>query len=114
LDGYDEISLTGEAKIISKTTENILHPKHLNLSKLQFEDIKGGATIEKSATLFMNIINGNGTEAQQNVVCANAAMAISIVENMPLLDAFAIAKESLEAGKASEKLKKLQQISQAS
>ena len=114
LDGYDEISLTGEAKIISKTSESILHPKHFNLSQLQFEDIKGGATIEESATLFMNIISGNGTDAQQNVVCANAAMAISTVENTPILDAFAKAKESLEAGKALEKLKKLQQISQAS
>ena len=114
LDGYDEISLTGETKIISKTSESILHPKHFNLSQLQFEDIKGGATIEESATLFMNIISGNGTDAQQNVVCANAAMAISTVENTPILDAFAKAKESLEAGKALEKLKKLQQISQAS
>jgi anthranilate phosphoribosyltransferase len=111
LDGYDEISLTGEAKIISKTSESILHPKHFNLSQLQFEDIKGGATIEESATLFMNIISGNGTDAQQNVVCANAAMAISTVENTPILDAFAKAKESLQSGKALEKLQKLQQIS---
>jgi anthranilate phosphoribosyltransferase len=111
LDGYDEISLTGEAKIISKTSESILHPKHFNLSQLQFEDIKGGATIEESATLFMNIISGHGTDAQQNVVCANAAMAISTVENTPILDAFAKAKESLQSGKALEKLQKLQQLS---
>lgn len=114
LDGYDEISLTGEAKIISKTSESILYPKHFNLSQLQFGDIKGGATIEESATLFMNIISGIGTDAQQNVVCANAAMAIVTMENTPLLDAFEKAKTSLQSGKALEKLKKLQQISQAS
>ena len=114
LDGYDEISLTGDAKIISKTSESIINPKHFNLSQLQLEDIKGGATIEESATIFMNIISGKGTEAQQNVVCANAALAIATVEKSTILDAFAKAKESLQSGKALQKLQKLQQISQAS
>ncbi len=113
LDGYDEISLTGEAKIISKTAESIINPRHFNLSHLQLEDIKGGTTIEESAAIFMNIISGKGTEAQQNVVCANAAMAIATVENCSVLDGFAKAKESLQSGKALQKLQKLQQISQA-
>ena len=113
LDGYDEISLTGEAKIISKTSESIINPTHFNLSQLQFEDIKGGTTIEESAAIFMNIISGHGSDAQQNVVCANAALAIVTVENCTILEAFAKAKESLQSGKALEKLKKLQQISQA-
>jgi anthranilate phosphoribosyltransferase len=114
LDGYDEISLTGDAKIISKTSESIINPKHFNLSQLQLKDIKGGVTIEESATIFMNIISGKGTEAQQNVVCANAALAIATVEKGTVLDAFSRAKESLKAGKALQKLQKIQQISQAS
>ena len=61
----------------------------------------------------MNIISGKGTEAQQNVVCANAALAILTVENSNIIDAFAKAKESLQSGKALEKLQKLQQISQS-
>ena len=113
LDGYDEISLTGDTKMISRNTEIILNPNDFQLSKLQFEDIKGGETIEESATIFMNIISGNGTEAQQNVVCANAALAIATVENCTVLNAFEKAKESLQSGRALEKLKKLQQISQA-
>jgi len=112
LDGYDEISLTGDAKMISRNTESIITPSDFQLSKLQLEAIKGGDTIEESAAIFMNIISGNGTEAQQNVVCANAALAIATVENSKLIDAFAKAKESLQSGKALEKLKKLQQISQ--
>jgi anthranilate phosphoribosyltransferase len=113
LDGYDEISLTGDAKMISRNTESIINPNDFKLSKLQFEAIKGGETIEQSASIFMNIISGNGTEAQQNIVCANAALAIATVEKSTILDAFAKAKESLQSGKALEKLKKLQQISQA-
>ena len=113
LDGYDEISLTADAKMISRNTESIISSSDFQLSKLQFKDIKGGETIEQSASIFMNIISGNGTEAQQNVVCANAALAIVTIEKCTVLDAFAKAKESLQSGKALEKLKKLQQISQA-
>ena len=113
LDGYDEISLTADAKMISRNSESIITSNDFQLTKLQFEDIKGGETIEQSASIFMNIISGNGTEAQQNVVCANAAIAIVTVEKCTVLDAFVKAKESLQSGKALEKLKKLQQISQA-
>jgi anthranilate phosphoribosyltransferase len=113
LDGYDEISLTADAKMISRNSESIITSNDFQLTKLQFEDIKGGETIEQSASIFMNIISGNGTEAQQNVVCANAALAIVTVEKCTVLDAFVKAKESLQSGKALEKLKKLQQISQA-
>ena len=113
LDGYDEISLTADAKMITKNSESIVNADDYKLSKLYFEDIKGGETIEESAQIFMNIISGKGTEAQQNVVCANAALAISTVENSNIIDAFAKAKESLQSGKALEKLQKLQQISQS-
>ena len=112
LDGYDEISLTADAKMITKNSESIINADDYNLSKLYFENIKGGETIEKSAQIFMNIISGKGTEAQQNVVCANAALAIATVENSNIIDAFAKAKESLQSLKALEKLQKLQQISQ--
>jgi anthranilate phosphoribosyltransferase len=111
LDGYDEISLTGDAKIITKSTESIINATHFNLSKLVFEDIKGGESIEQSATIFINIISGKGTEAQQNVVCANAALAISTVEKCSILEGFGKAKESLQSGKALEKLHKIQLIS---
>lgn len=49
LDGYDEISLTGNTKIISKNYEQILKPEDLQLKKLQENEIQGGTTIEKSA-----------------------------------------------------------------
>ncbi|HNP33559.1 MAG TPA: anthranilate phosphoribosyltransferase [Flavobacterium sp.] len=111
LDGYDEISLTADAKMITKNSESIINADDYKLSKLYFEDIKGGATIEESAQIFMNIISGKGSEAHQNVVCANAALAIATVENSSVIDAFAKAKESLQSGKALEKLQKLQQIS---
>jgi len=112
LDGYDEISLTADTKIITKNSESIVNASNFNLSKLCFEEIKGGTSIEESAAIFMNIISGKGTEAQQNVVYANAALAIATVENCTILVAFDKAKESLQSGKALQKLQKLQQLSQ--
>lgn len=111
LDGYDEISLTGNTKLISKNLEQIIKPEDFNVSKLSQIEIQGGTTIEKSAKIFLNILKGNGTEAQNNVVCANAGMAIATVKNCSITDGFELAKESLLSGKALNKLKCLQAIS---
>ncbi|MCG2612440.1 anthranilate phosphoribosyltransferase [Flavobacterium sp. SM15] len=111
LEGYDEISLTGNTKIISKNYDQILKPEDFQATKLNENDILGGVTVEKSAEIFLNILKGNGTEAQNNVVCANAGIAISTVKNCSILEGFELAKESLLSGKALEKLKKLKQLS---
>lgn len=111
LDGFDEISLTDETKIISRNTEAILKPASFNLEKQLLEDIKGGETIEESAAIFYAVISGKGTNSQNNVVLANAGLAIATVENTSILNGFEKAKESLFGGKALEKLTKLQQLS---
>jgi len=112
LDGYDEISLTNDTKVISRKAENIVKAEDFNLSKLNEVDIVGGKTIDESAAIFLNILSGKGTEAQNNVVCANAGLAIATVKNCSILDGFEFAKESLLSRKALEKLKKLQELSQ--
>jgi anthranilate phosphoribosyltransferase len=68
-------------------------------------------TIDDSAQMFINIISGKGTEAQNNVVCANAGMAIATVTKCSPLEGFQIAKESLLSGNAQLSLKKLQELS---
>lgn len=112
LDGYDEISLTADAKMITKHNESIVNASDFALDKLLYNDIKGGTSIEESAAIFMNIISGRGTEAQVNVVCANAALAIATIDKTTITVSFDKAKESLQSGKALEKLKKLQLLSQ--
>jgi len=111
LDGYDEVSLTGPTKIISSTKEGVLNPSDFGVRQLQQSEIEGGKTIDESAEMFLNIISGKGTEGQNNVVCANAAMAISTVNGTSLLESFELAKESLFSGKGLSALKKLQEFS---
>jgi anthranilate phosphoribosyltransferase len=111
LDGYDEISLTCPTKFISNTKEGILNPDDFGVRSLIQTEIEGGTTIEASAEMFMNVISGKGTEAQNNVVCANAAMAIATVTQCTPLEGFELAKESLFSGKGLVALNKLQELS---
>ena len=111
LDGYDEVSLTGATKVITHSTEGMLNPKDFGVELIKQSDIEGGKTVEESAQMFMNIISGKGTEAQNNVVCANAALAIATVTGCSILEGFEQAKESLFSGKGLAALKKVQELS---
>ncbi|WP_366183890.1 anthranilate phosphoribosyltransferase [Flavobacterium ovatum] len=111
LDGYDEVSLTCPTKFITKTKEGILNPSDFGVRMLLQSEIKGGTTIEESSQMFTTIISGKGNEAQNNVVCANAAMAIATVTGCTPLQGFEQAKESLLSGKGLNALKKLQELS---
>ncbi len=110
LDGYDEISLTGNTKTISNHAETILTPADFGVPILQQTEIKGGNSIETSADIFMSILNGKGTEAQNNVVCANAGMAIATVQKLTPLEGFEKAKTSLLSGQGLDVLQKLQKL----
>ena len=107
LDGYDEISLTGAFKLISRTEEELSDPSKLGLIRVLPEDVRGGATPEENAQIFLRILEGAGTAAQNAVVCANAGMAIHCVHrNISKPDAVRLAEESLVSGKALRSFKK--------
>ena len=111
LDGYDEVSLTGPTKIITSTMEGMLNPIDFGVRHLEQSEIEGGKTIEESAAMFLNIISGKGTEAQNNVVCANAGLAIATVNGCTPKEGFELAKESLLSGKGLVALNKLKDLS---
>jgi anthranilate phosphoribosyltransferase len=104
LDGYDEISLTGKAKIVSNHTEKLFSPEDLGLKTIRQDAIFGGNTVDDAAKIFVDIISGKGTEAQNNVVCANAGLAIATSNQISHKEGFEIAKESLFSGKAKTSL----------
>ena len=111
LDGYDEISLTGNTKIYTKKSENILSPEDFGVIPTKPESISGGKDVSSSVKIFMDIIKNNGTDAQNNVVFANAGMAIATILKVSHIEGFEKAKESLESGKALQSLVKLQNLS---
>jgi len=108
LDGYDEISLTGDTKVIRHTGEKIYSAEALGKRTVSPSDIQGGNTIEDSAKLFMKILKGEGTWAQNAVVLANAAMALDCMAKYDSYDAcYQLAVESLESGSAYRSLQQL-------
>tara|TARA_B100001093_G_scaffold135260_1_gene127766 strand:+ start:2139 stop:3131 length:993 start_codon:yes stop_codon:yes gene_type:complete len=111
LDGYDEISLTGPTKAFGKNSESLLMPRDFGVNPVSQNAISGGENVDHSTKIFINIIQNKGTIAQQNVVCANAGMAIATALNLSPLEGFEKAKETLLSGKAYDVLSKLQTLS---
>ncbi|WP_111706531.1 anthranilate phosphoribosyltransferase [Lutibacter citreus] len=108
LDGYDEISLTSGFKLFTKDNEQVITPENLGLRRLEQSEIFGGHSVEGAAKIFVSILDGKGTSAQNNAVLANAAFALKTFDaNKSFETAFEEAKDSLFGLKAKESLSKL-------
>ena len=111
LDGYDEISLTGEARYISNTMEDGLVPEDFGLAKVEADELYGGQTVAEAARIFQDVLEGNASEAQQNVVIANAALGIKcIYPEQSIAECVDRASESLKSKQALAIFKKLMDI----
>ncbi len=103
LDGYDELSLTSDARVITNDGERVMTPEQMGKRMVSPADIYGGNSPEEAAKIFREILKGKGTWAQNAVVLANAAMALYCTGAYKEYDeAFSAAVESLESGKAWE------------
>lgn len=108
LDGYDEISLTGPFKMVMAEGEHLITPEALGSRRLHQAELAGGHTVAESAAIFQDVLEGRGTEAQNNVVLANAGLGIFCSNpKLTIPEALAEARESLLAGKALASFKKL-------
>ena len=108
LDGYDEISLTNDTKVITNKGEKVFSAEELGKRTVSPIDIYGGSTVDEAAKIFMKILKGEGTWAQNAVVMANAAMALQCTGDFKdYNEAYYTAVESLESGKAYQSFQKL-------
>ena len=100
-DGYDEISLTGDFSYASHLEKGIMNPESFGFRLLNSNEISGGSTIEESASIFLNVLEGRGTPAQVNIVLANSAFGIrTVFPEKELSECVEIARESLLDKKA--------------
>ncbi|MBL0329115.1 MAG: anthranilate phosphoribosyltransferase [Bacteroidetes bacterium] len=101
LDGFDEVSLTSDFKIYSSKKEQLIELSSIGFDKVEQQALYGGATIDAAAKLFLSVLNGEGTIAQNNAVIVNAALALQTVQSeQSFSDCLLQAKESLESKKA--------------
>ncbi|MEC3881448.1 anthranilate phosphoribosyltransferase [Parapedobacter sp. 10938] len=108
LDGYDEVSLTGDFKTISNKGEHIQDIEELGFTPILAECIHGGETVEEAAKIFATVLGSEGTTEQHNVVLANAAIAIQTIHpGKSFADCYYEAEVSLMSKKALASFKKL-------
>ncbi|MCU4154919.1 anthranilate phosphoribosyltransferase [Carboxylicivirga sp. A043] len=112
LDGYDEVSLTGDFKAITNSGEQIYSPTDFKMNQIQAEEIFGGDTIPEVAEIFIRVLEAKGTEAQNNVVIANAGLALNCYyPEKGLEQNIEEARQSLLDGKAAKVLSVLLEMS---
>jgi len=110
LDGYDEISLTDNTRVGLKSGEKMFAPADFEMEKIAPEKLFGGESVEEAARIFVDILEGNGTSEQKNVVIANAAVGLHLVfPSKSLAECVAMARESLDSGRALSSLKSVTQ-----
>jgi len=108
VDGYDEISLTGDFRALTLRTERSVSPSDLGLTLVVPDDIYGGTTVEEAASIFKRILEGEGTGAQNDVVIANTAFALYCMdESQGIEKSLERAEHSLKSGSAMKAFKDL-------
>lgn len=111
LDGYDEVSLTEGFKVIQKDREKIYYPAELGFMTCKEKELHGGNSVEEASSIFLNILEGKGTEAQTQVVSANAALALWAGKKFDSLEeSIGIAREMIVSGKALNTFKKFVEL----
>lgn len=108
VDGFDEVSLTGDVKLFDNGGERMIAPEDMGLPRLKYADIHGGETVGESARIFLNVLEGKGTEQQADAVIANAAMGLYAADQKAgIVGAVEKAREALLSGKALQSFRKL-------
>ncbi|MDD4534398.1 MAG: anthranilate phosphoribosyltransferase [Prevotella sp.] len=112
IDGYDEISLTSDFKVSTNDYERVFSPSDLGFEKAKPEELVAGATEEEAAKIFDAVLENRSLSAQKNIVLANAGFGIQVMENgkKDIQECIAIARESLESGKALATFKKFVEL----
>lgn len=107
LDGYDEISLTEDTRVINNEGERVLSPQYLGKRTVSASDLHGGNSIDEAAKIFLKILKGEGSWPQNAVVLANAAMALHTMQKGSYEECYQMAVDSLESRQAFNCLQKL-------
>ena len=112
IDGYDEISLTGDFKVTTNNYERIFKPSDLGFGITRLEVLRAGADYKEAKEIFDSVLANTALPAQKNVVLANAACGIQVLEKgkKDIEECVEIARESIDSGKALATFKKFVEL----
>ena len=107
IDGYDEISLTGDFKVTTNHYERIFKPSDFGFTVADAANLRGGNTKEEASEIFDSVLENRAADDRKNVVMANAALGIQVIDGKKTMEeCLAMARESIESGRALQTLKK--------
>ena len=112
IDGYDEISLTGDFKVTTNHYERLFKPSDMGFPLSKAEELRGGATEEEAAQIFDAVLKNEALPGQKNIVLANAAFGIQVMEKgkKSIEECIDIARESIDSGNALSVFKKFVEL----
>ena len=110
MDGYDEISLTSDFKVMTNNYETIYKIGDLGFEKSEAGSLSGGNSVDDAKEIFDSVLENHSTIFQKNAVIANSAFAIQTINGKSIDECLGMAKESLESGKALDAFKKFVEI----
>ena len=110
MDGYDEISLTSDFKVMTNNYETIYKVGDLGFEKSEARSLSGGNSVDDAKEIFDSVLENRSTIFQKNAVIANSAFAIQTINGKSIDECLGMAKESLESGKALDAFKKFVEI----
>jgi len=113
LDGYDEVSLTGPCKVITRKMDRIFTPSDLNLPAYDAGELNGGGTVDEAMKIFIDVLENRTTPARRDVVIANAGLGLqACFPERSVADCLNLARESLESGAALQAFNLLMEMNQ--
>jgi len=112
IDGYDEISLTGPFKVTTNQYERLFNPADLGSEPAKPQELVAGATEQEAKEIFDAVLENRALPAQKNIVLANAAFGIQVLEKgqKTIEECIDIARESIDSGAALRTFKKFVEL----
>jgi anthranilate phosphoribosyltransferase len=100
LDGYDELTLTANTKVLGKFEDTIYNHSTFSLpEKIAPEKLHGGTNQQEAAKIVVQILKGSAPDVHKQLIAANVASAIHCIAGGTLLDEYHRALEHISAGK---------------
>lgn len=111
LDGLDEISASDKTYVCEFRDglfkEYEIEPEDFGYKKCDKSELEGG-TPEENAEITRNILNGTLRDGKRNAVCLNAGAAIYVAGKADsLAEGINIAEETIDSGKAIERMNEI-------
>jgi anthranilate phosphoribosyltransferase len=106
MDGYDELTLTNSTRLLGKYDDKILSADSFKTMALDPNDILAGSSVKSAALIISQILSGKGSPAQNQVIAANVATALSLFDSeIELSELFTESMAFIQSGQGSKHYK---------